>query len=172
MWKLPAALFAWAALLPVSVVAETGKPAISIACRMHAPARVAPGKPVTLQFALTNHGKQLVHVLVWNTPFEGFFGNYLQVTGPAGAVAYEGTLVKRGAPDREDYRRLAPGATISKSIKLAGAYDLKAPGKYEVAFTGKLHDVTTGKIPRGFEERDMLEIICAPVTFTVSAAQK
>lgn len=173
MWKLPAAFVAWAALLPVLAMAETGKPAIDIACRMHVPAHSAPGKPVTLQFSLTNRGKQVVHVLVWNTPFEGFFGKYLQVTGPAGEVGYEGALVKRGVPDREDYRRIAPGATISKSISLTPAYDVKTPGSYAVAFTGKLHDATTGKIPRGFEEREALEISCAPVMFTVGApAQK
>lgn len=172
MCKLPAACVAWAALLPVSAMAETGKPAISIDCRMNVAAHSAPGKPVTLQFALTNRGKQVVHVLTWNTPFEGFFGKYLQLTGPSGEIAYEGALVKRGVPDREDYRRIAPGATISKSISLTPAYDLKAPGRYEVAFTGKLHDATMGKIPRGFEEREELAITCAPVSFTVGPATK
>ncbi len=172
MRALPAAVFAWAVLLPVLAMAEAGKPSINIGCRMSVAAAVVQGQPVKLQFALTNRGSRAVHVLTWNTPFEGFFGKYLQVTGPAGEVAYEGAMVKRGVPDREDYRRLAPGATISKSINLATAYNLKAPGHYEVTFAGKLQDVATGKIPRGFEERETLEVACKPVAFTLGTPRK
>ena len=160
------------ALLPISVMADNKKDAVDLVCKMSVPVKAATGKSVKFKFEITNRGKQAVNVLTWNTPLEGFFGKFLQITGPQGELEYSGAMVKRGAPTREDYVSIRPGATKTKTLDLATAYELKAAGKYEVVFTGKLIDATTGKIPRGFTEHAAFEITCPPVSFEVSHATK
>ena len=161
---------AWvAALLPITVVADTFKESIELVCHLSAPARVISGKSVPLTFALANRGKITVNVLKVNTPLEGFYGKYLRVIGPHGELEYNGAMVKRAAPTREDYLSIKPGATRSKTLDLTTAYDLKLPGKYELTFNGRLLDVTLGQIPRSFTEP--LDVDCPSVRFEISAAR-
>ena len=164
---------AWAAaLLPITVMADTGKDAVDLVCRMSVPAKVASGKSVPFKFALSNRGKKAVNVLTWNTPLEGFYGKHLQVTGPQGELEYNGAMVKRAAPTREEYVSIKPGATVSKTLNLATAYEMNMTGKYELTFNGRLLDATTGKIPRGFTEQSALDIPCPVVRFEIGRAGK
>lgn len=161
---------AWAAaLLPVNVIADTGKNAIALVCHISVPAKVILGKAVPMTFVLSNRGKTTVNVLKVNTPLEGFYGKYLQISSPHGELEYNGAMVKRAEPTREEYISIKPRAKRSKTLDLASVYDLKLPGKYELTFTGRLVDVTTGKIPRGFTEQNALDIDCPVVRFEIVA---
>jgi hypothetical protein len=115
--------------------------AFPLACRLVLPARAKVGAPVPLRFELSNRGTRDVRVLRWNTPLEGWFGNYLSVAGASGELPYTGPQVKRGAPAPGDYIRIRPGKSVVAAVDLAQVYAL-APGEYRVTFTGRLHDVT------------------------------
>jgi hypothetical protein len=170
---LPRWLAAWAAvILPVTGMAATDKVGTALVCTMSVPAHVAAGRSVPFKFQLANPGKTTLYVLTWNTPLEGFFGKSLAVTGPQGEVAYRGAMVKRGVPAREDYVRIKPGATVSKSLNLATAYDLAATGTYEAAFIGRLPDVTAGQIPRSVDAHVSHELACPVLRFEVRGAEK
>ena len=162
-----------AALLPSTTMASNDKKAVvDLVCRMSVPAMVASAKNVPLKFQISNRGKHAVNVLTWNTPLEGFYGKFLQITGPQGEVEYNGAMVKRASPMREDYVSIRAGATVTKTLNLGTAYELNTAGKYEVVFAGKLIDATTGKIPRGFTEHAGFEITCPPAKFELGRAGK
>ena len=163
----------WAALLsPISAMAASDTNSAGLACRMGAPAKVAQGKSLPFKFGISNRGKKTVYVLTWNTPLEGFFGKSLRVIGPQGEVQYRGAMVKRGAPGREDYVRILPGATVWKNMDLATAYELGSDGEYEVTFVGRLHDVTTEKIPREMSKHAGADVQCPALRFEIGSVAK
>jgi len=120
-----------------------------LACVLQAPARAEPGRPVPLRFTLTNQGPAPVHLLVWNTPFEeAWFAPFVEVSRDGIALPYAGPMAKRGDPSREEYIRLAPGASRSAEVDLAQPFDLSQPGHYRVEPRLRLFDVVRGSRPR------------------------
>ena len=120
-------------------------PAVALECALAAPARFATGKRVPVKFALTNRGQAPVNVLTWNTPLEGWFGDFLAVERDGAAIDYRGKMVKRGKPARSQYVRIAPGRTVRAEVDLAEAYGLDQPGQYSIRFRGALQDAYAGK---------------------------
>ena len=137
-------------------------------CKMTVPATVRAGAAVPMKFELFNHGRRTLNVLMWNTPMEaGFFAPYLHITGPDGELEYGGAMIKRGTPERDDYRRIKPGGTVMKTVNLAEIYQFNRAGRYTVKFVGKLFDLTTEKIPRPLEQHVAAAISCPDVAFDV-----
>ena len=120
-------------------------PAEAIECRLHVPAQVKAGTPVALRFELVSHSSRRLRILNWNTPLEGWFGNYLRVTLGDRELPYQGPQFKRGAPESGDYMTLAPGRNLQAEVDLARAYPVSVPGRYRVVFIGWLHDVTASR---------------------------
>ena len=125
--------------------AAAGPGAEGLRCRWQAPAQVAAGEPVPLHFTISNTGGTALWVLTWNTPFEdgGWFGPYVEVQRQGEALRYQGPMMKRGDPQRDDYLRLAPGASHSAVVDLSLPFDLSQPGRYRVQPRLRLHDVTS-----------------------------
>ena len=117
-------------------------------CVLQAPARVAVGKPVPLRFTLMNRGPVALHVLEWNTPFEGWFGAYVEVTRDGLALSYRGPMVKRGDPSADEYLTLAAGKSRGASVDLVQPFDLTQPGHYRVQPRLTLFDVVAGRAAR------------------------
>ena len=151
-------------VLPHAVAAD-------LECHLSIPARVQMRAAIPLTFELVNRGKATLNVLNWDTPLEGFFGQYLRITGPAGEVDYRGPVVKRATPTREEYVSIKRGARIKKTLNLAPGYDFKTAGRHEIAFTGKLVDATNAKIPRAHLQHTPMTIDCPTVTFELAAAR-
>jgi hypothetical protein len=142
----------------------------TLRCSLTLPAVVRSGDAVPLVFTLENTGASALRVLKWNTPLEGFFGNYLQITGPAGDIRYEGPMVKRGAPEDEDYIALKPLEKKTVTVDLALPYRIAQPGRYTVHFTGNLVDVTAEPAPRPLEKFKSMKLRCPTATFELRAA--
>jgi len=132
----------------------------------------SPANPlaIPLKFTLQNRGKVSLRVLNWNTPLEGFFGNYLLVTGPDGPVPYEGPMVKRGAPERDEYVVIAPGQKVEADVDLALPYRIVKPGRYKVSYVGSLFDVTTAAIPRKLEQFSAMKLHCEAMEFELQTS--
>ena len=145
---------------------------VGLECRLTAPARVRAGEPVVVHFALANRSGRALLVLTWRSPLEGLLGNDWRITreGAADEVAYAGPMVKRGAPEAEDYQALAAGGTAEADVELSLAYDLSAPGRYRVALRGGLMDVADEgqPVPRPFEAHRAMPLACGEVVVEVA----
>jgi hypothetical protein len=133
-------------LIVASAIASASQvvSAAELVCKLSAPARVEAGQPVPMRFTLTNRGQGAVRVLNWATPFEGWFGPYVQVMRNGSLLRYTGPMVKRGDPGPDDHVAIAAGRSRHATVDLAQPFDFTAPGRYRVTPRMTLFDVSTG----------------------------
>lgn len=88
-----------------------------------------------LRFYLRNTSETDIDFLTWNTPFEQeLSADVFQVRLAGEPVAYTGRMVKRGAPQPENYLRVPAGQQIETLVDLSDWYDMERPGRYLVIF--------------------------------------
>jgi hypothetical protein len=143
----------------------------ALECAMSVAPRVRAGEPVMLQFRLTNPTSQPVYVLNWQTPLDGLFGNFLQVTRDGAEIPYQGPMMKRGDPEADDYVAIAPGASADAEIEVSLAYEMREPGRYRISFRDQLMDVTwqQAEVPRPRSQHRAVPVRCPAVETTVVA---
>ena len=140
-------------------------------CVLHAPARVVVGAQVPLRFAVTNQGRQALSLLEWNTPFEGWFGSYVEVTRDGVVLPYRGPMLKRGEPSADEYLRFIAGQTRRVSVDLSLPFDLSQPGLYRVQPRITLHDVAGAQAPaRTRAQHAAQALVCNAVELRVVPA--
>lgn len=110
-------------------------------CHISTPAKVKLGAAIPMAFKLTNVSDHSLNVLKWNTPFEGWFNDYLNITVDGKRVNYNGAMVKRFRPSEDDYSMIKPGQSKQATVNLAEGYDLSSKGVYSLSYSGRLHDV-------------------------------
>jgi hypothetical protein len=159
-----------AAVLAVQNVEASASRPPDLACRLDAEPGAAAGGPVKVRFTLSNRGARGVRVLRWQTPLEGFWSDVLEVSYRGRKLAYEGPLMKRGDPGRDDYVEIAPGKSVSAVVDLAGPYDVRRPGTYEVAFKRGLADVVREgePFPRPRAEHRRRSLACEEIEVVVA----
>lgn len=123
-----------------------------------------------LRFELANRSQAPLRVLQWNTPLEGWKGTILTVTREGEELPYQGPMLKRGDPGREEYAEIAAGGRIEATVDLAEVYDVSRPGSYRVEVTGDLLDVTSEAVPRPRDRHQSMPLRCEPATFRVPGA--
>jgi len=110
---------------------------------------------ITITFTLTNTGAGSAHVLRWQTPLAGIEADIFAVTVDGEPVPYVGRLIKRAAPEAEDWVELGPGQSVSATFDLSSAYDLTRGGEYAVRYRTELQaadDVEPPESPGDGEE--------------------
>lgn len=165
-WVAAALVLLVTTALPLSAAG-----AEALRCTLAAPAKAVAGRPVMLQFTLANRGTEALHVLQWNTPFEGWFGPYVRVLRDGTELPYRGPQLKRGEPRKSAYFRLRPGQSRNVSVDLALPFDLTQPGHYRVEPQLTLFDVVApgqGSIPRPREQHVPRELACNAVEIEVA----
>lgn len=133
---------------------------------------VEPAGGTRVRFELANRSQAPLRVLTWNTPWEGWKGTILTVTREGEELPYQGPMLKRGDPGREEYAEIAAGGRIEATVDLAEVYDVSRPGSYRVEVTGDLLDVTSNAadtVPRPRDRHQPMPLRCEPVTFDVPA---
>jgi peptidyl-Lys metalloendopeptidase len=95
---------------------------------------------VAVTVTLTNVSSRTVKLLKWHTPANGVEESLFEVTRNGQAVPYIGRHYKRAAPTAEDFIALAPGESLTRTVSLAGVYDLSETGSYSIRFAGATHD--------------------------------
>ena len=141
-------------------------------CQIQPRPPLTAGGPVRIRFALTNPSDDPVWVLSWNTPLEErWMGTVFTLTGPGGEeIPYQGPMVKRGEPAREEYVEIAPGGTAEAVVDLAQVYEFKNPGRYRLQVTRDLLDlVPNGEdVPRSLDMFGPAPLRCNEVLLEVS----
>lgn len=141
---------------------------LKIRCELAMPPVLAADQAATLEFALVNEGDDVVQVLGWQTPFEGFTSPMFTVLRDGQPVEYVGRMMKRGAPRRQDYLMLKPGERRARMVDLADGWDVAAPGSYTVEYSAQLFDVIrgSGDSPRLLDALQPLSPGCNTLSFT------
>jgi len=138
----------------------------ALSCTLSVVQPRAGARVVTLSFTLRNGSDRPVAVLGWNTPFDGWFGEYLDITRDGVPVAYQGPVAKRGVPDADDYVKLKARGRRTATIDLAAAYAVTQPGCYRVTFRGVLHDVRAEGAPRS-ADLNPAALDCSAAEFSI-----
>ena len=141
-------------------------PAKELSCSLSVAQPLAGARNVTLTFTLRNGSDRPVAVLGWNTPFDGWFGEYLDVMRDGTRVPYEGPIAKRGAPAADDYVTIGARGQRSASLDMAAAYAVSQAGRYRVTFRGRLHDVRVDGTSRA-PGMNPASITCGMAEFSV-----
>ncbi|CAM3818370.1 Deuterolysin metalloprotease (M35) family protein [Vibrio aerogenes CECT 7868] len=90
---------------------------------------------VKVNLTITNTSQDDVKVLSWYLINDAKLqNNAFDVTVDGDAVAYTGPVVKRPAPQEDDYIQLAAGETITQSFDLSSFYDMTQTGTYSVQY--------------------------------------
>jgi hypothetical protein len=139
-----------------------------IRCELSMPKTLASAQAAELSFTLTNAGDAAIQFLNWQTPFEGIRAPMFEVTRGGVSVEYQGRMLKRGNPRKEDYVVLKPGEQKSATIDLSEAWDVSTPGSYTVEYAAELFDVISGttSAPRSVDEFNAVTLNCGSVAFT------
>lgn len=106
----------------------------SVSVHLDASAKAADIGSGKLVFTMSNDSSAAVHVLRWQTPFDGVTTDLFRVERDGAEVAYTGPLYKRTEPQAKDYIELAPGASRTVEVDLSAYYDMKLGGQYAIAY--------------------------------------
>lgn len=167
-------------LLPIACLAilsahcmKAATPSQPLECRMEAVHPLVAGGPVALRFRLVNRTDGPLWVLRWNTPIEGWRGTIFTVSFQGIDLPYQGPMLKRGDPGRQEYVEITPRDSLNVSLDLSEAYDVKQPGRYQVKVTGSLMDVTkdASAVPRPRDRQQPMALKCEPLTLDVKKAK-
>jgi peptidyl-Lys metalloendopeptidase len=105
-----------------------------------------------LNFTLTNTTSEPITFLKWETPLENdFTGDMLAVHLEGKKIRYIGKLVKRAAPQENDFITLAAGEHISGMVDLADGYAIESEGRYTLAFNKHLQIIDTDAVKNSSE---------------------
>jgi len=151
-------------------LAEGAPGRLQVTCRLDVAPEGKVGAAVRLRMRLDNASGKALHVLTWNTPFEGdWFGAFVEVSRDGQTLAYQGPMLKRGEPLANEYLALGARRSRQASLDLAQAFDLTRPGRYRVVQVGRLADVAQGamRLPRPRESFQEHALDCQPVEFTL-----
>jgi len=171
MSKLP---LLGAALLAV-LCAHCTKAAVSDAnaqpleCRLEPVTPLTAGGNVAVRFRLVNRTDAPLWMLRWNTPFEGWRGTLFTLSLDGAEIPYQGPMVKRGDPSREEYLEIPAGESVSATVDFSEVYEIKKPGLYDVKVTGGLQDVVkdAASVPRTRDGQQPMELKCEGITLDV-----
>ena len=79
---------------------------------------------ILISFELENTSNENLWVHTWYTPLEGLKGKIFCVICDGKVIPYEGPMVKRGRPKRDDHIQLLTREPVSARIDLSNAYRL------------------------------------------------
>jgi hypothetical protein len=135
--------------------------------RLQAQKRYDHSLPIKLGFSIENLSASDLWILKWYTPLEGIKNNIFEVVCDGVEIPYEGRMVKRGTPERDDYLRLGARSTEHVEVDLAEAYSFPAAKECRVRFKGRIHDVVSEarQVPRAMADHSPADIDGDSVVF-------
>ena len=86
-----------------------------------------------LLFYLQNNTAETAQLLPWNTPLEQFLSaDLFLVSTNDERLPYTGRVIKRQAPQADDYINLEAGERLESVVVLSQGYDLSRSGEYRI----------------------------------------
>lgn len=125
-----------AALVGAAALAGSAQaaPAVAVTARPVAPTYAA-ADPVRVQVTFANRGPRAVRLPAAILPKAVLAAPLFSVSRGGGPVAYTGPLTKLAPAAERATVALAPGATLTRVVDLAGAYAFMRSGTYAVRYT-------------------------------------
>jgi hypothetical protein len=129
------------------------------------------GQPIIIRFGIENVSSSDVWILKWYTPLEGIKGKIFEVSCDGADIPYEGMLMKRGNPGKDDYLLLHPNKPVEKEFDLSSVYSIPACKECRVNFKGRIFDVVFhhNQIPRSAELHQPVEVLGNSVLFSITS---
>lgn len=126
-------------------------------------------RPITITFRLDNTSNRNLRVLKWYTPLEGIQGKIFRVVCDGKELLYEGLMVKRGNPGKDDYVGIGSNNSVSSQVDLSEAYTFPECNECLVEFKGQIHDVAESdeSLPKQNGEFKSATISGNSVTFKI-----
>ncbi len=118
------------------------------------------GKSVMIRFILYNLSDDNIWILTWYTPLEGLKGKIFLITCDGKEIFYEGRMVKRGDPTRDDYVHIVPKGSVSAEVDLSSAYTIPICNECRVEFRGRIYGILRSEdnIPQKRDEHRWIDI--------------
>ena len=144
---------------------------VTLRYHLQAESSYIQGAPVMVGFSVENLSSVDVWILKWYTPLEGIKGKIFEVTCDGVDIPYEGRLMKRGNPEKDEYARLYPGESASAKVDLASVYALPACKECRLKFKGRIHDAVLDQreVPRAAEAHLPVDVPGNAVSFSIVA---
>lgn len=127
------------------------------------------GNPIIIKFGLKNVSKSDLWVLKWYTPLEGIKGKIFRVICDGKEVLYEGRMIKRGSPTKDDYVHIESNKSVYSQVNLSEVYVLTDCSECLVKFNGKIWDISKSAdvLPKKNGEFISLTIYGNSITFKI-----
>lgn len=142
---------------------------LSLRYHLHAQSKYVQGGPIVIGFSLENPSPNAVWILKWYTPLEGIKGKIFELKCDGEDIPYEGRMVKRGAPEQEDYIWLEAGSSVQVEVDLSRDYSFPKCGDCKLKFKGRIFDVVSDEhqVPRASSEHIFIDIPGNSVSFSI-----
>ncbi len=126
-----------AALACAAAVTAHAAPASKLDVRLSTAAPVLRGDvDVVVDVTVSNGTRRAVAVAASQLPGDDPEAKLFSITRDGQPVRYRGAIVKRGPASASETVVLQPGASLSYSVELTGAYDLAENGRYAIEYVG------------------------------------
>ncbi|KZN60217.1 hypothetical protein N473_24875 [Pseudoalteromonas luteoviolacea CPMOR-1] len=97
-----------------------------------------PDMNYPVEFRFTNLSDSSARVLIWHTPFEGWWSKFLLVEQNGKRLDYLGPMAKRSAADEDDYVTFLPKETKATTIDLAQVYEIDVEAPLKITYQNNL----------------------------------
>ncbi|MEJ6474820.1 protease [Pseudoalteromonas piscicida] len=105
-------------------------------CRLAKGSNTSMSFPV--EFTFTNAGHSEAKFLIWHTPFEGWWSQFLIVEQNGKTLNYQGPMAKRLTPEANEFMTLASGQSKSVELDLALAYEINTAQPISITYHNQL----------------------------------
>ena len=101
---------------------------------------------VACSFEFTNNANQDLYLLKRNTPLEGLNSQFVSVFLDGGPLEYEGILVYRLPPTKDEFVLLKAGESISASVQITDVFSIDTDGLYTVQYSRPLQYLSVSEM--------------------------
>jgi hypothetical protein len=96
------------------------------------------GDSIPVKFFIQNNTNSAFEFCSWQTPLEKeLTANCFEIIHEGEILPYNGKMVKRKPPTKENFRLLKHGETSTQTININDAYNLDKAGTYTIRFLGR-----------------------------------
>lgn len=143
---------------------------VSLRYRLDAQSSYVRGGPIVVGFKLENLSSFDMWILMWYTPLEGIKGKIFEVKCDGSDIPYEGRMVKRGNPEREDYVFLPAGGSVGTEFDLSQVYSVPECRECRLKFKGRIHHVVVDgqQFPQTADKHMSVDIPGNEVSFRIT----